>query len=218
MTRSSASSASARTSSRSPSAAPWLDEHLPGIEQVPVSSNAEGARRARDEQGTAAIAGETAAEVYGLQVLAAADRGPRRQHDALPRARPQALRARAARIAPRYCCRSAIPTRPGALFRLLEPLRAPPHQHDAHRVAAVAAAQVGLRVLHRPRGTRGRAAVARGARGAEEARLAVSPAGLLPARGAVSSAARRGLPGRSRCAAVAAASPCPATSRSRIAR
>src|ERR1700729_4351755 len=49
----------------------WLAEHLPGIEQVPVSSNAEGARRARDEKGSAAIAGETAAEVYGLQVLAA---------------------------------------------------------------------------------------------------------------------------------------------------
>jgi chorismate mutase/prephenate dehydratase len=49
----------------------WLDEHLPNVEQVPVSSNAEGARRARDEQGTAAIAGETAAEVYGLKVLAA---------------------------------------------------------------------------------------------------------------------------------------------------
>jgi chorismate mutase/prephenate dehydratase len=49
----------------------WLDEHLPGIEQVPVSSNAEGARRARDEKGSAAIAGDTAAEVYGLRVLAA---------------------------------------------------------------------------------------------------------------------------------------------------
>ncbi len=49
----------------------WLEEHLPGIEQVPVSSNAEGARRARDEKGTAAIAGETAAEVYGLKILAA---------------------------------------------------------------------------------------------------------------------------------------------------
>ena len=44
---------------------------VPGIEQVPVSSNAEGARRARDEKGSAAIAGETAAEVYGLKVLAA---------------------------------------------------------------------------------------------------------------------------------------------------
>jgi chorismate mutase / prephenate dehydratase len=49
----------------------WLEEHLPQIEQVPVASNAEGARRARDEKGTAAIAGETAAEVYGLKVLAA---------------------------------------------------------------------------------------------------------------------------------------------------
>jgi chorismate mutase/prephenate dehydratase len=49
----------------------WLDEHLPNVERVPVSSNAEGARRARDEQGTAAIAGETAAEVYGLKILAA---------------------------------------------------------------------------------------------------------------------------------------------------
>jgi chorismate mutase/prephenate dehydratase len=49
----------------------WLEEHLPDVEQVPVSSNAEGARRARDEQGSAAIAGETAAEVYGLKILAA---------------------------------------------------------------------------------------------------------------------------------------------------
>jgi len=49
----------------------WLDENLPDVERIPVSSNAEGARRARDEQGTAAIAGETAAEVYGLKILAA---------------------------------------------------------------------------------------------------------------------------------------------------
>ncbi len=49
----------------------WLQEHLPQVELIPASSNAEGARRARDERGTAAIAGETAAEVYGLKVLAA---------------------------------------------------------------------------------------------------------------------------------------------------
>jgi len=48
----------------------WLDEHLPNAERVAVSSNAEGARRARDERGTAAIAGETAAEIYGLGVIA----------------------------------------------------------------------------------------------------------------------------------------------------
>jgi chorismate mutase/prephenate dehydratase len=48
----------------------WLDEHLPDAERIAVSSNAEGARRARDEAGTAAIAGDTAAEVYGLNMLA----------------------------------------------------------------------------------------------------------------------------------------------------
>ena len=48
----------------------WLDEHLPDIERVPVSSNAEGARRARDERGSAAIAARAAAEIYGLTLLA----------------------------------------------------------------------------------------------------------------------------------------------------
>jgi len=49
----------------------WLNEFLPNAEQIPSSSNAEGARRARDEAGTAAIAGDAAAEVYGLNVLVA---------------------------------------------------------------------------------------------------------------------------------------------------
>jgi chorismate mutase/prephenate dehydratase len=47
----------------------WLDEHMPGIERIAVSSNAEAARRARDEEGTAAIAGQSAADVYGLNVI-----------------------------------------------------------------------------------------------------------------------------------------------------
>lgn len=47
----------------------WLDEFLPNAERVAVSSNAEAARRARDEDGTAAIAGQAAAEVYGLNVI-----------------------------------------------------------------------------------------------------------------------------------------------------
>ena len=40
--------------------------NLPDVERVAVSSNAEGARRARDERGTAAIASRAAAEIYGL--------------------------------------------------------------------------------------------------------------------------------------------------------
>ncbi len=49
----------------------WLKEFLPGVALVEASSNAEGARRARDEAGTAAIAGDAAAEVYGLEKLVA---------------------------------------------------------------------------------------------------------------------------------------------------
>lgn len=49
----------------------WIKENLPDVELIPEASNAEAARRARDEKGTAAIAGETAAEVYGLTILAA---------------------------------------------------------------------------------------------------------------------------------------------------
>jgi chorismate mutase / prephenate dehydratase len=48
----------------------WLTDHLPDVERIAVASNAEAARRARDESGTAAIAGQTAAEVYSLEVLA----------------------------------------------------------------------------------------------------------------------------------------------------
>jgi chorismate mutase / prephenate dehydratase len=48
----------------------WLDDQLPDAERVAVSSNAEGARRARDERGSAAIASRAAAEIYGLTLLA----------------------------------------------------------------------------------------------------------------------------------------------------
>ena len=48
----------------------WLDEQIPDVERVAVSSNAVGARRARDERGTAAIASRAAAEIYGLTLLA----------------------------------------------------------------------------------------------------------------------------------------------------
>ena len=47
----------------------WLARHLPDARQVPVVSNAEAARLAVAEPGSAAIAGRAAAERYGLQVL-----------------------------------------------------------------------------------------------------------------------------------------------------
>jgi chorismate mutase/prephenate dehydratase len=48
----------------------WLNSNLPGVPRVAVSSNAEAARLATVEKGTAAIGSEHAAAIYELQVLA----------------------------------------------------------------------------------------------------------------------------------------------------
>ena len=48
----------------------WLDRHLPQVERIPVGSNAEAARKAAESRDAAAIAGTTAADLYGLQLLA----------------------------------------------------------------------------------------------------------------------------------------------------
>src|SRR5271157_5903380 len=99
----------------------WLDEHLPDVERVPVSSNAEGARRARDERGTAAIASSAAAEIYGLMLLAheIEDRS-----DNTTRFLVVGRKLFSASGADRTTLLvSASDTDdPGALFRLLEPL------------------------------------------------------------------------------------------------
>jgi chorismate mutase/prephenate dehydratase len=48
----------------------WLSQQLPGAERVPVSSNAEAARRAAEEPGVCAIGPEIAAARYGLRLVA----------------------------------------------------------------------------------------------------------------------------------------------------
>jgi chorismate mutase/prephenate dehydratase len=49
----------------------WLARHLPSVARIPVASNAEAARMAAAEPGAAAIAGDAAATIYGLDALAA---------------------------------------------------------------------------------------------------------------------------------------------------
>jgi len=48
----------------------WLNAHYPGVTRTPVNSNAEAARLVANSPGRAAIAGEMAAERYGLRILA----------------------------------------------------------------------------------------------------------------------------------------------------
>lgn len=49
----------------------WLNRHLPHLPRVPVASNAEAARLAAEDATACAIAGEAAARLYELNILAA---------------------------------------------------------------------------------------------------------------------------------------------------
>ena len=97
----------------------WLRQHLPLAERLPVSSNAEGARRARNADDAAAIAGESAGQVYGLKVVA----GP--IEDRSDNTTRFLVLGRAA-FPPsgndRTSLLVSIRDQPGALYRILEPL------------------------------------------------------------------------------------------------
>jgi chorismate mutase/prephenate dehydratase len=98
-----------------------LDGILPGVEKIAVSSNAEGARRARDESGTAAIASEVAAHIYGLETLVAeiedSPDNTTRFHIV-----GRTLLAPSGRDKTTILMSIADTESPGALYRLLEPL------------------------------------------------------------------------------------------------
>lgn len=99
----------------------WLDEYLPHVERMPVSSNAEAARRARDEDGTAAIAGQAAAEVYGLNIIVPEIEDT---HDNTTRflVIGRKLFAASGQDKTTLLLSAGDTQAPGALYRLLEPL------------------------------------------------------------------------------------------------
>lgn len=99
----------------------WLDENLPHVERLPVASNAEAARRARDEAGTAAIAGQVAAEVYGLRILVPAieDRADNTTRFLVI---GRKLLERSGRDRTTLLLSAPDTAGPGALLRLLEPI------------------------------------------------------------------------------------------------
>jgi chorismate mutase/prephenate dehydratase len=99
----------------------WLSEHLPQAERVAVNSNAEGARRARDEDGTAAIAGQTAAEVYGLNVIVS-DIEDREDNSTRFLVIGRKLLSPSGSDKTTLLVSAGDTQAPGALYRLLEPL------------------------------------------------------------------------------------------------
>lgn len=100
----------------------WLDSHFPGIERVAVNSNAEAARMVASRNDCAAIAGDMAAQRYGLRVLSA-------NIEDRPDNKTRFLVIGRQKVGPSGKDKSSIlvSTRnePGALYRVLEPF----HRH-----------------------------------------------------------------------------------------
>ncbi len=97
----------------------WLNRNLGHVPRIPVASNAEAARLAAEDPESCAIAGEAAAELYGLNRLATniednPDNTTRflviADHDAGPSGKDKTS----------FVC--STPNRPGVMHTLLEPL------------------------------------------------------------------------------------------------
>ena len=99
----------------------WLDDHLPHVERIAVSSNAEAARRARDEDGTAAIAGQVAVEMYELELLVA-DIEDRADNTTRFLVIGRKLFSPSGQDKTTLLLTGGDTEAPGALYRLLEPL------------------------------------------------------------------------------------------------
>ena len=97
----------------------WLDTNLPHAERVAVSSNAEAARLVRERANDAAIAGETAAELYGLATIA-------RNIEDQPDNTTRFLVIGNQNVPPSGVDKTSIlvsvQNQPGALFDLLQPI------------------------------------------------------------------------------------------------
>ncbi|MFC7207903.1 prephenate dehydratase [Comamonas endophytica] len=102
----------------------WLSKHLPHAERRPVDSNAEGARLASLHPNWAGIAGERAAQQFGLHTVAHAI-----QDEAYNRTRfaviclPQTLAMPQATGKDSTSLIISVPNRPGAVHDLLVPLK-----------------------------------------------------------------------------------------------
>lgn len=97
----------------------WLNANLPNAERIAVSSNSEAARMAGQEEGSAAIAGRQAAELFGLTLLA-------ENIEDDPRNTTRFLVIGDQDVAPSGRDKTSLvisaPNRPGAVHELLSPL------------------------------------------------------------------------------------------------
>ena len=98
----------------------WLDHNWPAVERVAVSSNAEAARMALEDKSIAAIAGDIAADQYGLIKLA-------ESIEDLSNNTTRFLVIGTEQVTPSGSDKTSLiveaKNKPGALFDLLEPFK-----------------------------------------------------------------------------------------------
>ncbi|MDH5444540.1 MAG: prephenate dehydratase [Gammaproteobacteria bacterium] len=97
----------------------WLDTHLANVERIEVSSNAEAAKMAAKDKSAAAIAGEMAAELYGLDILS---RNIEDETNNTTRFLIIGKRATPPSGDDKTSLLVTADNKPGALYRMLEPL------------------------------------------------------------------------------------------------
>ncbi len=99
----------------------WLNRTLPHAQRIPVGSNAQAAQQAAAEAGSAALAGEAAAERYGLPVLAS-------NVEDEPNNTTRFIVIGRQETGPSGCDKTSLimsaPNRTGSLYELLAPISA----------------------------------------------------------------------------------------------
>ena len=101
----------------------WLDTNYPGVERLAVASNAEAARQVSENPKLAAVAGEIAAQRYGLRVVTGSieDRTDNKTRFLIIGRQDVGASGR-----DKTSILVATRNRPGALYRVLEPF----HRHE----------------------------------------------------------------------------------------
>jgi chorismate mutase/prephenate dehydratase len=100
----------------------WLNQHWPSIERQAVASNGEAARMAADDPTVAAIAGERAAQRFGLHLVAAHIQDDPNNRTRFVVLGSQTTEPSAAPTRDKTSLILSVPNRAGAVFHMLEPL------------------------------------------------------------------------------------------------
>jgi chorismate mutase/prephenate dehydratase len=100
----------------------WLNQHWPSVERQAVASNGEAARMASEDSCLAAIAGERAAQRFGLHTVAAHIQDDPNNRTRFVVLGAQSTEPSAPPARDKTSLILSVPNRAGAVFHMLKPL------------------------------------------------------------------------------------------------